>query len=164
MNVDVIKVWVFYLKGESSIYAFTALKEFKNRFLRERNEKCFNVEKIEMDEFEFSLFMNRHSSYKLSEMPLNTSLTEYVNILMTPKEYEELNHRASSMDSEMERIHKRFSEEVSLKEKYSESVNYLCSTVINNKKKNGEIDRISTINLLFLFMQLFKNTFEKEGK
>ncbi len=160
MKLDDVKVWLFFLVNERTPYAFTVNKEYKSRFLQERNSDCFNVRKIEMDELEFSMFVNIHRSIMLSEMPLNTSLTEYVNILMTPREYARLHLEASNMDSEIERIQKDFSK-LKLKSKYSDSINYLSTVECMKIEENGEKCSLSTINLLFLFRILFKNTFER---
>ena len=159
-KLDTVKIWMFFLKNERTPYAFTVSKEYKNRFLYERNPECFNVEKIEIDELEFSVFVSMHRSIMLSKMPLNTSITDYVNILMTPTEYEKLHHEASTMDSEIERIQSEFSK-INLKKKYSDAIGYISNVKYMKYEKNGRKTVLSTVNLLLLFRILFKNTFER---
>ena len=40
---DNIKVYLFYLNEDKSLYAFTSNKEYKNKFSYQRNKKCFNI-------------------------------------------------------------------------------------------------------------------------
>lgn len=157
-----IKVYLFYLKNDRELYAFTIDKEYRDRFLLQRNKDCFHMKKIKMPEIEFSAFSYKYSNKKLMDIPLSTSITEYTMILATSYEDDLLTEYANQIDHRMEALYRELILQSNIKKKYSESLEYLLKTTLYIKQKDGTKDYISTINLLFLFSQLFKNTFIKE--
>lgn len=159
-----IKVYLFYLRNDKELYAYTIDKEYKERFLLQRNKDCFHVKKIKMDKIEFSTFSYKYNNRKLMDIPLSTSITEYTMILATAYEDDLLTEIGNQIDHKMEELYKELILQSNIKKKYSESLEYLLKTTLFIKQKDGTKDYISTINLLFLFSQLFKNTFVKQDK
>ena len=161
------KVYIFFLKHDdgssiyniNELYAFTINKEYKNKFLYQRNKKCFFVKKVKMDETQYGAFSANYHDKMLWDYPINTSLNEYESIISTSCEDDILTSRSYEIDRKMDELFKELVLQSNLKKKYTESIQYLCTTYILVKDKDNKKESISTFNLLFLFMEIFQNTF-----
>ena len=156
---DNIKVYLFYLNEDKSLYAFTINKEYKNKFSYQRNKKCFTMKKIYMDKYEFKSFSYKYKDYMLQEIPLNIGLDKYEMIVATNKEESGLMSEADALDNAMDCLHRDLVLQSNFKTKYLTSLEYLTTTAYVSKGKNGDTQLNSKINLLYLFMKLYKNTF-----
>ena len=48
-----MKVYLFYLKSDKSLYAFTTRKDYMKRFKKERNQKHYHYVKKELDSIQY---------------------------------------------------------------------------------------------------------------
>lgn len=166
IELDEIKVWVFYLKSNpSEIYAYTSVKKYKDQFLAIRNPNIFHIEKLILDELEFSIFANKYRNQMLSACPLGCGLDykDYVNVIMTTDEEIKLNEYANRIDHQMEDLYRSILNEANgkLKKRYREAADYLLNTLFEVKLPGNGIQATSRMNLLFLFGVVFKDTLRK---
>lgn len=160
-DVEYVKVWIFYLKNKpNQVYAYTSNKEYKNQFLKTRNPKCFKVEKITMDEFEFSMFANANRKQMLmsSRIGIGSDEKQYADVIMTYHEEDELEHHFNTLSYDMENLYRELVLHSSLKKKYKDIIEYLVDT--SYPSTTGQ--EISRYNSLFGLYKLFRNTFELE--
>ena len=81
-----MKVYLFYLKEDPrELYAFTLDKEYKNRFMSERNMNLFYMKKEHMEKNICMVFMNKNKSKQIVRDVLNDGKTDY-EILCTVEE------------------------------------------------------------------------------
>lgn len=162
-ELDVFNVWVFYLKSRpSEVYAYTTVKSIKNRFMELRNMDVFHVEKISMDEFEFSAFAYANRYNKLDEvyMALTTDSDGIgVHVATTMVEQDLCTQKYNQIENEMEDVFRGLlhNDEFKLKKKYAKAVKYLLNTTYTLKYPGGE-QHTSRISEFSIFMHVFKHT------
>lgn len=155
-----MKVYLFYLKRTNELYCYTANKKYKDLFIYQRNKNNFHIKKVKMDDIEFSAFMSKHPSKMLIETPLSTSLTEYEMVVVSYKEEEELDNISTKMDNEMDKLYNDLVVKSDLKNKYKKSLDYLITTSYYSQEKNHKKELVSKANMLRLFTDVFKETFD----
>lgn len=163
VSLEEIKVWIFYLKSKpDSIYAYTSVKEYKDKFLQVRNPKCFHVEKVIMDELEFSMFTNQYRRTMLVETPLGCGIKkgEYVNVILTMEEEDACNVLGNQLDHKIDDLYRSLVLHLNLKSKYTKAIEYLVDTTYDLELSPGNIQRTSRFNMLFAFTTLFKDTLQ----
>ena len=159
--LDEYKVWIFYLKSKpDAIYAYTTVKEYKDEFLKIRDPKCFHIEKIIMDELEFSMFTNQYRESMLNKIPLGCGIKpgEYVNVILTMEEEDACNTLGSQLENQMQDIYRSLVLHSGIKSKYTKAVEYLVDTGYNLEVSPGNYQFTSRFNMLFAFTTLFKHT------
>ena len=55
-----MKVYMVYIKGDKSPYAYTIDKEYINLFLEQRNKDMIYIKLIDMNKYEFMIFSNKN--------------------------------------------------------------------------------------------------------
>ena len=146
-----MKVYVFYLKSDKSIYAFTTLKEQATLFHEQRNSSLFKEKVIKMNKEEFQSFNERYSNCRLIDDILEDSKGETIYIVDTIKENLELTESCdyiSTLVSSMKNDIKK----LSLKDKYVNDIMVILKSMISP-------DNILNIDTVSLFMSLNKKTF-----
>ena len=148
-----MKVYLFYLKEDPrELYAFTLDKEYKNRFMSERNMNLFYMKKEHMEKNICMVFMNKNKSKQIVRDVLNDGKTDY-EILCTVEESTKLSESCEYIEFTCGAI-KELIHNYSLKKKYLKSILALTD-VIKNQNTNPTLQ----INTFKLFYELFKNTF-----
>lgn len=163
-EIEEFKVWVFYLKAfPNKVYAYTTLKEYKDKFLKVRNPNVFRIEKLVMDEFEFSLFANENRKQKLNEYPLSygTKADDYAIVLLTDEEEGLLEAYSSNLVHEMENLYRSLILHSSLRKRYREAIEYLTDTTYDLEFPSGITQMTSRLSMLSAFSKLFQNTLRK---
>ena len=159
-----MKIYAFYLKGDESVldlYAYTKSKEIKKEFLRQRNKKKFIVKKIKLTKKEFDDFQNAYHNFELIDIPLSTGeLTDTfsVSVLCTDLEESMMLQRSYDIDREMNDLYNRLVLQSNFKQKYLDSIGYLCTTYYLKETSENTKDAISKSNLLRIFVSLFSKT------
>lgn len=174
-NVDdldeIIKVFCIYFKKSGALYAWTADKDCKNAFLQQRNAKLFVVEKENLHRTEFVRFSKMYQSQKLNEIPIGSTFEENLSMQITTEEYTELNDYCDKIQSIMEVASFNALNRYRLKKKYMDALLYLTeiSFIKDYPTESDDIHEavnsgmnVSTINQLYIFTKLFKNTFEEK--
>lgn len=167
IELDEFKVYLFYLKHTKQLYAFTTEKDIKKTFLEERNKDCFYIKTIEMNELDLSIFMNKYRQLKLEQIPIDVSIDKTVMMYATPQEesiIEETHSQlCNSINSIWEKLrsidytNKSFMHQ--LKEKYKKAIDYLCRTDRNVTLRDGSTMVLSSVNIIYLYTKLFKDTY-----
>lgn len=153
-----MKFHLFYLKkSPNDIYAWTLDSGSAKKFLEFRNPDCFIYETEKMDEVLSMMFMNKHSSKKLSEFIISDTKGDYL-FLCTPNENELLNEEVESIDFILASIKVHFQENVHLKEEYREIIDMLTDFYIADEQQHTIV-----IDTVKLFYHLFNDTFVKDG-
>lgn len=159
--LDDVKVWIFYIKSKPDVvYAYTTVKEYKDKFLEIRNPDYFHIEKVIMDELEFSMFMNKFRTTKLEKVPLGCGIKrgEYVEVIMTMEEENACNTLGYQLDHKMEDLYRSLVLHSGIKSKYTKVVEYLVNTGYELELTPGNFQTTSRFNMLFAFTTLFKDT------
>lgn len=160
-KIDEFTVWIFYLKEKpNQVYAYTTDKEIKNLFLDLRNPKAFHMEKLTMDEFEFSMFANNHKDEKMNIEDMAISLKSggpYLKVATTSTEQKLCAEKYYQLDHEMEDLYRGLILHSSIKGKYKKAIEYLLDTTYDMKYPGG-VQNTSRCNEFALFIHLFKDT------
>lgn len=158
---ELYKVYLFYLKDEPGIYAFTIDKEIKKKFLAIRNKKCFTVRKAFLIDDEYNQFYRKNSTKILADYPLG-KITEwdYHIVPMTAKENAILNEEIDKMEREMSSAIKEISPQIKkYKQKYKDACNYLAETSYLVERT---LELVSRINTFRVFVKVFGNTLSED--
>lgn len=153
------KVYLFYLISTGELYAFTINKNYKDKFLSQRNPKCFKLKRMKMSTIQYKVFSNKYNLKMMEEIPLNSSLEDYLMIVSTREEEYKMMEEGNRIDIIMETASKVLTNIENIKPKYKKSIEYISNTTYLKSKNDGTKDLLSRINLLFLFSKLFRNTF-----
>ena len=148
-----MKIYLIYLKKDKSLYAYTSVKEYLDRFLIQRNPKCFIVKKVKMSEPEQKSFMYTHRLLQLNIFPYQTEYSEtgYVDLASTSKEDDNITAKIEEIESYILSI-KRLLNTYHFKSKYRKSIERLIS--IDDPDEN-----LYTIDMLELFIDIHRDTF-----
>ena len=151
-----MKIDLFYLKSERSLYAYTAYKEYADAFYTQRNPNLFIHKRKKMDDDTFSFFMSENRILMLCKIPLTDGANDYT-IIATSKEDSILSDACTTLDNELDALYFSLTS-LPFKEKYLELIEHLTSKV--TKRNVGmEIELDLNVDTFALFMYLFKNTF-----
>ena len=142
----------FYLKKTKELYAYTITKEYKKRFLNERNPDNFYLITSNVPDIEFMVFDNANQSSKLIPIVLNSDKGEYMEIIGTQAEEERMFWEIETIYNIIDYFRTSFTD-FPFKKKYIYPLNTINSFDTDFKPR---------INSLALFSYLFKNTFVKE--
>ena len=148
-ELDIFKVWVFYLKeSPDRVYAYTMVKEYKKRFLQERESDSFIVDKIEMDELEFALFSNENRNMMLHEASIGVGVDGPVlSLIMTNMEEDRLYVFANQVDNEMNQLYHDL-QQYPLKKKIRKELNKIFDISTVRKMPDGSEIVVSRFDLL----------------
>ena len=92
-----MKVYFLYLKKTNRLYGYTADRNIKDRFLLERNPKCFYCKKEKMTDGEFVRFKNDESILELSLHPFYLSRKKCTELVATYHEIEKLTKKVEEL-------------------------------------------------------------------
>ena len=148
-------VYMFYRRG--SLYAYTMTKEFRDRFIQERNKEKFVEVKKKVSESSLPLLFTTYPHQKLNEIPLNYDQDKYITMIGTGQEEEILSSTADDLEREMNDVEEYFthlfSTKGSPKKKYENAIFQLTNT---SRHEEGVLR--SNINMFHLFFHLFLET------
>lgn len=148
-----MKIYLFYLKeNPKELYAFTLDKEYKDRFMDERNMNLFYMKKEHIEKNICMVFTNKNKSKQIIKDVLNDGKKDYV-VMCTLEESVKLSESCEYIENTCRAI-KELIHNYSLKKKYLKSILALTD-VIKNQNTNPTLK----INSFKLFYELFKNTF-----
>lgn len=147
-----MKFYLFYLKYDKSLYAFTTIKEYAEKFLEERNPKCFKMKTVKLKGEKEKIFMYNNKLLLLHDYPFQTGIgpSDYVELMSTAKEDDKLTQEIENMQSTIEEID-RLLKECPLKQEYSTIINRMTSIYDNT----GHI----LIDAFSLFIDIHRDTF-----
>lgn len=149
-----MKIYLFYLRETSELYAHTIYKPYRKCFLKERNpEKIY--EKIKyIDDIEYSAFLSKHHKTKLIEIPLEDCDGVYT-IIGTEYEEDSLSSSIERMEDVIEYMRNYLLSDNIFNERYKKLLNSLMTYyIIDDMHSSLRIDT------LHLFYHLHKNTFD----
>jgi uncharacterized protein YqgQ len=158
--METYKVYEFILKSKKEPYAYTIEKKLRDDFISQRNPNLFLMKTVKMNKYEYMAFISQNQKQMLIEIPLSTSLKDYVYIVATYKEEDELSYEMEKMENELADIYRHLVLQSNIKTKYKDSVNYLTCTFILNE----DLDSLSRVNSFAVFYKLFKDTFQKPNQ
>lgn len=150
-----MKVHLLYLKQRKSLYGISIHEEIIDRFLSERNSKCFVYKTKKMSESKFNKFINKNNNKNkiLSEYPLESKNGSYI-IIATAIEDEILSEACDIINRRMYEIKKNFSNYIHLKEPYNTVIDNLTDCYISDEQQP-----VVVIDTVKLFYKLFQDTF-----
>ena len=151
-----MKVYVFNLKHEKSIYAFTATKEFAELFRSQRNMKLFNEQVITLDKYEFMIFSNKMSIYKLCKDYLDDGEHD-IEIVATVQETYQLSESCDYIRHTISSIEKSI-KIFPFKKKYLKPIIKVTESITTKGKDDHPT---LNVNTFALFYHLFRNTFSE---
>jgi hypothetical protein len=147
------KVYVFYLRGDNSPYAFTLDKGYRDIFLAQRNRNLFFVKKMEMDKYELMVFMNKFKHKQLIQDNLYDGKTD-IEIICTVEESDKLSESCEYISNSVDTL-KTNLYKMPFKKKYFDIIHTILKnmTSVKNGKPTLEINTVS------VFYKICKNTF-----
>lgn len=149
-----MKVYVFSLKSENEIYAYTAAKEYAELFRSQRNMKLFNEKVISLDKFEFMIFSNKMSVYQLCKDYLDDGEHD-IEIVASVRETYQLSESCDYIRHNVSAIEKSI-KDFPFKKKYLKPIIKLTQNItIKGKDEHPTLN----VNTFTLFYYLFRNTF-----
>ena len=83
-----MKLYLFYLKKDKSLYAYTSSKAYRDEFLSQRNPNCFSLKEVKLKGEEGNIFVYTYKLKQLAYYPYQTGLgkDDYVSIMATTEE------------------------------------------------------------------------------
>ena len=148
-------VYMFY--RNNGLYAYTMTKEYRDRFIQERNKDKFVEVKKKIEESSLPLLLITYPKLKLNEIPLNYDKDNYIVMIGTGQEEEILSSTADDLEREMNDVEEYFthifSTKGSPKKKYESAIFQLTNT---SRHQEGVLR--SNINMFHLFFHLFRET------
>lgn len=155
--VITIKVYLFILKSEKKLYAYTNNKDYAKRFLSERNKELFLLKIKKVDDDEFIEFSHTNHEKLLGEVPLFDGTPKDIFIVATSEEESNLFISCGEIYKSVELIKKDL-DEFPFKKKWKKLVIEACKLSLSVENDN-EICCEEYINTFALFYYLFKDTF-----
>lgn len=150
-----MKVFVFCLKSDNSVYAFTATEEFADMFRSQRNMALFKENTLTLDKYEFMIFANKMSKQKLCKDYLDDGEHD-IEIMATVHETAQLSESCEYIQRTIECIQKDFSRS-SIKKKYLKPIMKITQSITKRIDDHPTLN----INTFSLFYYLFRNTFSE---
>ena len=155
-----MKVYIFYLRGESHIdelYAYTDSKKYRDMFLIQRNPKMFTMKKVSMSRDEFDHFSHAFNRESLQIIPLSTEDSD-IYMVMTILEETSIEEFINSADNEINDLYKDLVLQSNFPKKYISEIEKLCTTYYYKETKDGTKDIFSRANMFRVFVRLYGNT------
>ena len=150
-----MKVIIFSLKVEKTIYAFTINKEYAEIFRSQRNMNLFNESVISLDKFEFMLFNNKNAKYQLVKDYLEDGNND-IEIIATINETSQLSESCEYIRQTTEFIEREI-DCFPLKKKYLKPIMKITQNITKRKDNHPTLN----VNTFKLFYFLFRNTFSE---
>lgn len=150
-----MKVYVFSLKNEKDIYAFTATKEYADIFRSQRNMKLFNERILSLDKYEFMIFSNKMSNYQLCKDYLEDDEND-IEIIASVKETSELSEACENIRQISYLIENDF-KIFPFKKKFLKPIIKITQNITKRKDNHPTLN----VNTFSLFYYLFRNTFSE---
>lgn len=146
-----MKIYLFYLKKDKSLYAYTSSKAYRDEFLSQRNPNCFTLKEVKLKGEEENIFVYTYKLKQLAYYPYQTGLgkDDYVSIMATAEEEVKIDSEIKHIEDDYDFVRSVMSK-TKLKSKYVKSIKNITKIYSN--------DRI-TIDVFSLFVDLFKDTF-----
>lgn len=150
-----MKVHLLYLKKTKMLYGISIQTDVVEKFLFERNPKCFiyKTEKMSKDEFDSFLKRDNNKNRILSTYPLSDNDGSCV-VIATAIEDEILSEACDIINKRMYEIKKNFSSYIHLKEPYNTVIDNLTDCYISDEQQP-----VIVIDTVKLFYRLFQDTF-----
>ena len=149
-----MKVYLFYLKSDKSLYAFTNRKDYMKRFKKERNQKHYHYVKKELDSIQYQAMSYSNRGCILFDNVLNDESFNDLSYLTTYHENDMLENYLSELEKEIYDINRSL-EEYNLKDKYMEL--FYNILLYYKKEENPGISITYTLNIFRIFVNLFKD-------
>lgn len=149
-----MKVYLFYLKSDKSLYAFTNRKDYMKRFKKERNQKHYHYVKKELDPIQYQAISYSNRGCILFDNVLNDESFNDLSYLTTYHENDMLENYLSELEKEIYDINRSL-EEYNLKDKYMEL--FYNILLYYKKEENPGISITYTLNIFRIFVNLFKD-------
>ena len=150
-----MKVFVFSLKAEKCMYAFTINEEYAEIFKKQRNMNLFNVNTITMNKYEFMIFSSRMSKFQLCKDYLDDGEQD-IEIIATIKETSDLSEACEYIRKTYELISRNI-ELYNFNKKYLKPIIKITQSIIKSVDNHPTLN----INTFKLFYNLFRNTFSE---
>lgn len=151
-----MKVYIFKLKNESNIYAYSINKEYVDIFISQRNMKLFKYQIIDLDKYDFMIFSNKMNNQKLLKDFLYDGEND-IEIVATTEESSKLSDSCQYIQDICDFV-KHHIHEYNLKNKYLKSILKITDKIILEEENKPVMLNINTFKL---FYYLFRNTFSK---
>lgn len=148
-----MKVYMVYIKGNKSPYAYTINKDYINLFIEQRGQDMIYVKPIEMNKYEFMVFSNQNRGLQLGKDYLDDG-EHTIEIIASVDESSQLSESCDYIQNTVLTLETSF-KKLPLKKKYLNSITKITSE-ISRRDNNNPTLRVDTISL---FYHLFKNTF-----
>ena len=143
-------VYILYYSDDKSLYGYTPILDYVNRFLDERNPNCFVLKEKKMTEMEFSIFSNNHRRELMCKFPYETKENISIEMIATYKEDELLTAKIEEIQANVEII-ERTIRKCNMKKKYAKVLNRL--TTLDDGSGN------LTLDTLAIFIDIHKRSF-----
>ena len=147
-----MKFYLFYLKHDRQLYAFTTVKAYAETFLEQRNPDCFKVKTVKLSGENEKIFMFRNKFKMLYSYPYQTGIGpgNYVELIATAEEDNNIDNKISEIENDISNIDEIL-RKYPIKEKYMKSLQNL--TDIYDTAGNILLDVFS------LFVDINRDTF-----
>ena len=100
------KVYAYYLKSDSSLYAYTEFKALADEFELERDMRIYKKKIFKMSEPEYQVFNYKHNSEMLFSNVLNDSKKDF-SFATTYFENEKLDNISHQMDNKINELYEK---------------------------------------------------------
>lgn len=154
------KVYMYILKRDNSLYAFTINKDYAKKFEEVRNMKQFVKRKEKMDEYELMAFQGNHTYAMLQKDYLSDGKTDY-EMIVTSYESTTLDECCTYINSIIDMVRTRF-HRYPLKSKYLKLIDEITSKITVNQDGTVPTFEVLNIDTFRLFYNLFPFTFYKQ--
>lgn len=148
-----MKLYVYRICYDNSIYAYTANKTYAKMFEEQRSREVFSKSTVDMDQYEFMVFCNQNKSLML-QMDVLTDGEVDIDFCCTVDESDRLSSSSDYILKSCE-TNKHDTERIEYNKNILESILFLTDILITSK--NG-ISHLA-VNTLKLFFHIFKFTF-----
>lgn len=149
-----MKLYIFYLRSDNSLYAITDRKDYMKRFKKERNQKHYYFKKVELDDIEYRAVLAKHQSSILFDNVLNDEDYNDLSFLTTYYENSVLESYLYKLEEEIHDI-LRSLEEYDIKDKYKDM--FYNILLYYKTEKNPNCSVTYTLNIFRIFINLFSD-------
>lgn len=127
------KVYVYRIRGDTAVYAWTTLKKIAKQFERERDMKLYAKDGYYFDEYEFKAFAYKNQSQKIISDILTDENGEDYELLTTPKEVSMLEESIVQIESFYSWIEEESYFYIQLKKKYRALILDIAQSLVSNE-------------------------------
>lgn len=153
-----VKVHLFYL--DNYIYAFTATKEFAKKFRMQRCMKRLDYRVQKMEDIQWSLFSNKHSSAMLLDNPYEVK-TKTITLITTYAEEEAITTFIASLEDAKDEAYSTMLDHIGFRPKIDRMLREGLGMIY---KKDSEGGISLNLNAIDIAIYLFEPTFTGEGE